>query len=248
MVYRTPALPGRRKEEIEERLAMLDRRVFSPRAGAPYDPSKPWIENALAEHGRRPFRAIVADTGPGQGIVDANTVDDRNELWRVDSGAMLMRQPAALADALALLLVASTRVVIVDPFFRADQPDKTAPLAAFCAALAGSGAAVEVHFGDNPRSYVLSMADAARYLPLRLPAGFRVTLRCWRERAGGARLHNRYLLTDIGGVQFGDSIEVGDPGHEDRVSILDERSHGRLWGQYLERLQRSKRLAKRGNS
>ena len=53
--------------------------------------------------------------------------------------------------------------------------------------------------------------------------------RCWKEWAGGARLHNRYLLTDIGGVQFGDEIEVGDPGHEDRVSILDEPSRVRLW-------------------
>ena len=80
--------------------------------------------------------------------------------------------------------------------------------------------------------YAKCMADAVRYLPRLLPPGSKVTLRCWNERPGGARLHNRYLLTDIGGVQFGDEIEVGDPGHEDRTSILDEPSLAKLWEHY----------------
>ena len=84
----------------------------------------------------------------------------------------------------------------------------------------------------EPRSYAKCMADAVRYLPRLLPPGSKVTLRCWNERPGGARLHNRYLLTDIGGVQFGDEIEVGDPGHEDRMSILDEPSLAKLWDHY----------------
>lgn len=46
-------------------------------------------------------------------------------------------------------------------------------------------------------------------------------------------MHDRYLLTDMGGVQFGDSIEGGEPGHEDRLSILDEPSRTQLWNQYL---------------
>jgi hypothetical protein len=33
-------------------------------------------------------------------------------------------------------------------------------------------------------------------------------------------------------VQFGDEIEVGDPGHEERVSILDEPSLVRLRNQH----------------
>jgi hypothetical protein len=40
-------------------------------------------------------------------------------------------------------------------------------------------------------------------------------------------------LTDVGGVQFGDSIERGEAAHEDRVSILEERSRADLWAKYL---------------
>ena len=125
-------------------------------------------------------------------------------------------------NVLDLLIRASSKIVYVSPFFRADQPDKTGPVVVD----------FEVHFRDEPRSYAMCMADTARNLPRLLPPRSRVTLRCWKERVGGARLHNRYLLTDIGGVQFGDEIEVGDPGHEDRVSILDEPSLVRLWNHH----------------
>ena len=38
---------------------------------------------------------------------------------------------------------------------------------------------------------------------------------------------------EVGGVQFGDGIEMGNAGHEDRLSILDEPSRLELWNQYL---------------
>jgi hypothetical protein len=233
MVYDCLRCPDVERKRIEERLALLDRRVFSPRVNGPYDPEKPWLENALVEHRRSRFRAIVAEGGGGPDVLDAGAVDDRCDLWRVEPGCMVPREVAAYMEALDLLFRASSQIIYVAPFFRADQPDKTAPVVAICDALAGSAVHVEVHFRDEPRSYAICMADAARYLPRLLPPGSTVTLRCWKERAGGARLHNRYLLTDIGGVQFGDEIEVGEPGHEDRVSILDEPSRARLWDQHV---------------
>ena len=232
MVYDNLRCPDVERKRIEERLAALDRRIFSGRSGSPYDPSKPWLENALIEHRRARFRAIVANEAAGPDVLDAASVDDRNDLWRVDSGGIVPRDAAAFVGMIELLLAASSRIVLVDPFFRADQREKTDPLVAFCTALAGAASPVEVHFRDEPRSYAICMADAARVLPGILPDGFKVTLRCWKERQGGARLHNRYLLTDVGGVQFGDSIEVGDAGHEDRVSILDEPSRARRWEHY----------------
>ena len=136
---------------------------------------------------------------------------------------------------LDLLFRASSRVVIVDPYFRAHQPDKTRPLTAFCNLLRGRGATLEIHFADNDQlpGYARFMTDAARALPGVVPSGSKVTLHCWKERAGGPRLHNRYVLTDVAGVQFGDSIEQGDVGHQDRVSILEEVSRASLRQQFL---------------
>jgi hypothetical protein len=56
----------------------------------------------------------------------------------------------------------------------------------------------------------------------------------WSQRPGGKRLHNRYLITNIGGVKFGDSVEQGQEGEDDHISILDESSREDLWSQFVD--------------
>jgi hypothetical protein len=79
----------------------------------------------------------------------------------------------------------------------------------------------------------MNMRDAARVLPKILPDGMKVCLHCWKERSGEKQPHNRYILTEVGGVQFGNSVEMGATGDEDRLSILDEPSRVTLWDQYV---------------
>jgi hypothetical protein len=232
LVYQQLRCPDIERKRIEERLAALDPRVFSGRSNAPFDPDDLWLDNAVRENERIPFRAIIATESRDPNVLDASAVDDREPLWRVDSGRRLPRAAADFVAAVRVLLAASRRVILVDPYFRADQREKSEPLVAFCSAVAGTQATIEVHFSDEPRSYELAMGQAEQYLPRLLPVGARVVLRCWRARERGERLHNRYLLTDIGGVQFGDGIEAGDVGQYDRVSILDEPSWSVLWEQY----------------
>jgi len=150
---------------------------------------------------------------------------------------MVDRDPVQVVALLRLLLQVSSHVAYVDPHFRADQADKASMLAAFCRALRTTVVPVEVHWSDEPQgmpSYKVCMGYADRALPGMLPLGVSVTLKCWRQRSGGDRLHNRYLLTDVAGVQFGDSIERGSAGEQDRVSILDEPSRAKLWAQYVQ--------------
>jgi hypothetical protein len=226
--------PDRERKQIEVRLANVDKRVFSRRSQADYDNAGSWFENAETEHRRVPFRAIIAaGARAGAHVLDGGEVDDRCDLWRVESGRLVSKDPASFARAIQLLLSASTRVVIIDPYFRADQDDKTRPLVAICKSLP-PGASLEIHFSDKSHGYDWCMQVATRALPKVLPSDMKVTLYCWRERAGGPRLHNRYILTDVGGVKFGDSIEAGDSGEKDHLSILDEPSRAELWEQYLE--------------
>ena len=232
LVYQQLQCPDVEKKRIEERLAALDRRVFSGRSGAQFDPDYTWLDNAIRENVRVPFRAIVSAESRPPNVLDASEVDDREPLWRADGGRRILRAADQFVEAVRVLLAASTRVLLVDPYFRSDQVDKTDALVALVAAVAGTRASIEVHFSDEPRSYALAMAEASRILPRVLPIGMSVTLRCWKQRAGGERLHNRYLLTDVGGVQFGDGIEVGEAGEHDRVSILDDPSWTALWLHY----------------
>jgi hypothetical protein len=77
------------------------------------------------------------------------------------------------------------------------------------------------------------MDQAARALPAAVPDGLKVSLHCWKERQGGKRFHNRFVLTDVGGVQFGDSVERGHAAQDDRISILEETSRATLWEDFV---------------
>lgn len=222
------------KSRIEVRLRNLDRRIFSPRSNAAYDPNRSWLENAVAEHERAAFRAVIAKSEVSglEHVLDASAVDDTVERWRTDQGALLLRDPALIVKSITLLLDASSHVLVIDPYFRADQGDKLVALREICAVVADRNVPVEVHFADEARGYAPCVADATRVLPDALPSNAKVTMHCWREQAGGPRLHNRFILTDVGGVQFGDGIERGERGHDDRISILEESTRARLWDQY----------------
>jgi hypothetical protein len=232
LVYECLRCPDVEKKRIGVRLEQLDKRVLSPRAGAIYDGARPWLENAVIENGRRPFHAILANgVAAKPNVVDGAAVDDSDPLWKVENGRFVSRDPAAFVAALELLLAASTRVLIIDPYFRADRDEKTRPVAAFCLAVGGS-ATVEVHFSEAHCSREEGMRIAERALPRALPSGAKITLHCWRVRPGGKRLHNRYVVTDVGGVKFGDGIEMGTSGQDDHLSILDETSRAAVWAQF----------------
>jgi hypothetical protein len=222
------------KKRITARLELAKKnRVFYRRLGTTYDGTQAWIDNARQEHARQAFRAIIACAASAEDyVLEASSLDESHARWQVDSGRLLSREPAVFVQALELLLTASSKVVIVDPYFRADQSDKTGPLTAFCNLIRGRINEVQVHFGPK-FGYAFCMQHAERALPSSVPAGMKVSLHCWTERAGGPRIHNRYLLTDVGGVQFGDSIEEGDPGQHDRVSILEEVTRARLWDEFV---------------
>lgn len=234
MVYRSlSSCPDVEKKRIIERLRGAKESIFSPRKNASYDGHKPWLENARAEHDRAPFHAIIAKAPPSAPhLLDGEAIDDQSARWRVESGRWLERDPAMIVEALGLLLRASQRVIIIDPYFRADQGDKLSSLTALWTVL-GPGVAVEIHSSSAKLSYSETMRHAERALPRNLPPGVRVTWHCWAPKEEDQRFHNRFILTDIGGVQFGDSIEKGEPGQVDRLSILDEPSRSKLWEQYL---------------
>ena len=57
-------------------------------------------------------------------------------------------------------------------------------------------------------------------------------VRRWRNRPGGDKLHNRYILTDVGGVQFGAGLDEGDQGATDDVTIIDDDTYRRRMVDY----------------
>jgi hypothetical protein len=73
-----------------------------------------------------------------------------------------------------------------------------------------------------------------RSLPEIIPNGVRVRILQWRERGRGEKLHNRFTLTDLGGVSFGVGLDDsdGEDGQTDDILLLNEGTYSLRFAQY----------------
>ena len=74
-----------------------------------------------------------------------------------------------------------------------------------------------------PIDYFREMCQ--KHIPGLLPKGLRLRFHRWN----GGELHNRYVLTERGGVMFGTGLDEGDSPPEDVVSLLDDETYRDCW-------------------
>jgi hypothetical protein len=82
---------------------------------------------------------------------------------------------------------------------------------------------IEIHAlfekGDATTDYL------QRKFKLIIPSGQTVTLYRWIEKPGGHDFHNRYILTDIGGVSLQHGLDAGAAGQIDDINRLEREQY-----------------------
>jgi hypothetical protein len=207
-----------------------------------WDESLNWLGNATAEHGRKPFRAILALANP-DGLAFVLKGEDVNEaitLWHVDKTRIVPRIAAQMAQAVGPLLLTSEVIRLTDPHFNPNREQYRVTLQGFLSAsLAGrvypAPRIVEVHLsadGDLKPTAEYFAARCQELLPGRIPSGVEVRFIRWHQKTGGEELHNRYVLTDLGGIRFGAGLDERDAGETDELEILDKDAYRVRYSQY----------------
>ncbi|RKG84395.1 hypothetical protein D7W82_22500 [Corallococcus sp. CA049B] len=217
-----------------------------------------WIGAAQAEHQAFPFGGIIVRTAstPHAALVVADQLGSwPNPAWS-PTAPPVARNAAALADALRPLLGVATEIRFVDPYFVPSDPTFWNPLAQFLTEAIRRrtpGVALEVHVracnGDrlrqmqqlHPTGGLRTVTDVARFDAKECIArvgqllGHRTSFRflVWSEN-GKEKLHNRYLLTNLGSVAVQSGLDEGPPRstHTDDLTVLSRDQHLKRWSQY----------------
>ena len=90
---------------------------------------------------------------------------------------------------------------------------------------------IQSHTGVILRKHRARVASAGTST-FYFPGGTHVLVRRLSEKPRGEKLHNRYILTDLGGVSFGIGLDDGDEGATDDVTLLDRDPYVVRWSQY----------------
>ena len=180
--------------------------------GRTFDGSQSWVDNALREHASRPFRGIICAAKPA-GCAEALTAadcDDENDLMEAPISRDVARVADSISDALFVLTASSEEIDIVDPFFdlRPEKGDFMGPITSLLTKLSIAGfcaKTIRIHFrthGTRPPDHILAR-DAPRLTRGLIPHSFKLQLFEWAQIPGGKDFHDRFILTNAGGLMIG---------------------------------------------
>ena len=201
-----------------ERLARkaLYRRNYVPDVG-----EKPWIDHAVAAHEDRPFRAILTDCYDGneESILSCEQDSVYDSRWAVPPDSEVTRNAEEMITAIRPMLDCAREVVLIDRNF---NPDKyrwrqfLMKLTEFLSMrpFSPSVGKVDFHFGDYIDVDHLQFL-CSEHIVDNLSTGMKVNFFVWPQD----ELHDRYVLTDVGGVRFGIGLDIWDGSGPEKVEV-----------------------------
>ena len=194
------------RKRLEEFLVLMKRSMVKRKNCCWSGANEDWLENALLEHARHPFQAILARNNP-ENRPSILTEDDLAESqctgWDTPHGITVSRNAEEMAAKVERLLTLCKWVKFVDPYFSSANRKHGQALSAFLSIIraerpVGPPEGIEIHTSGN----AASMDHLKEFFERIIPTGLTITLFQWQEKPGGQKLHNRYILTDLGGVSF----------------------------------------------
>lgn len=212
-----------------------------------------WIDKALAEHEQQKFDGILTTSGvdgkPEVITEDMLFRDPPPLAWAPPLNPPCRRNAEEFATALSPLLSRCREAVFVDPHFDPGQERFSKPLALMLkklwstnqmdrAPLAKIVTAASRDDLKKGRSGSFVLQRCEEKLPGILPKGRGIDLTILVERQAGEKLHNRYVLTLLGGISFGIGLDVADQGSalQDQTDDLCRLTSEQLkmrWQQYV---------------
>ena len=230
--------------ELQRLTALFNRlkETMIYRQGIAYDGTQSWLENAVCENTRYPFQAILALENPHCHIkVIPNESIDSHKKWDVNDSATPLRNAAAMAIPISALLRNSLTIIFVDPYFDPRKHRWREPLKVFLE-----------HSIKNPRlkdkerievhtsTRILWEGEKTfeevcrKKLPDCIPQNMKVKVKRWKQKDCGEKFHNRYILTDLGGVMFGTGLDTGEGSETDDVNLMKRATYELRWSQYAD--------------
>jgi len=207
------------------------------KSGRLYDDDLDWIDNAIKQQDdEKPFHAVVSTRAiPEKRVLSAEELSDLNPLWSVQRTRIVPRRADDMAQVVSKFLFTAKHIIFVDPHFGPENSRYRRAFRAFLqVATQGRNTkmpVVEIHTSAKSTEEFFREECHSEFTKF-IPAGLTVRFVRWAARDGGQPLHNRYILTDLGGVSFHHGLDEGKEGETDDVSLLDHDSYVQRWEEY----------------
>jgi len=206
------------------------------RDGSVYNGDISWLENAEAEYGRHPFAAIIAMANPRNHeavILERVLGASENSRWDKPFAITPTRDAKALAEAVSAMLENCSELHLVDPHFGPENRRHRVVLEELLtAAMSKRDSALRVILHCSNKSTLEFFQESTARMGSYLPDGITIYFKRWNERDGGEKFHNRYILTDLGGVTFGIGLDAGEDTQTEDINLMSAKQYRLRWEQF----------------
>lgn len=226
-------------ERITALIYILSEKMIS-RQNVQYDGSISWLKNAERENNRKKFHAILAASNPRNhaDVLNGKNLGVNSEnRWDLNSEKIIERKADKMAEAVLSMLSNCTMAIFIDPHFGPENARHRRTIKEFMQVLAQNRNnlplnRVEIHTQEKSAEDFFKN-ECEDKMPKCIPTGVKVRFVRWKQKDSGEKLHNRFILTDIGGVKFGVGLDDGRSGETDEVSLLTKETYELRWSQYV---------------
>ncbi len=201
-----------------------------------YNKELNWSENILCENEKHNFGHIIsADNLDIPNYLDFNGFLEINYPLQ----KRIRKTIEDIDSSTSSLLRLSAEVILVDPYFKGSSRWLNV-LKAIVASVFNynSNSAINIVIIFDGSKQNATTAEHIKYniqrVNINIPEGkeLNIIIRSLSEKAGGPSLHNRYLLTELGGFCFPYGLDESDA--TDDIFILNKENHNINWLQYTD--------------
>ena len=218
------------KLRLIEKLKRVKKVIFSVKHRKFLHRGGQWLEQVLKQHELDPFHAIIVVEKPTEynpAIVAVSEIEEDHKLFRVDRTQKIQRVGSEIANALEEFLKSAKILLFIDPYF--NDLEKYRETLGACLKLLQRDKLneinCEVHHSNENFGYKMQDRINVNKKVINgvIPQGLSVDFYTWREKDLGEDFHDRYLLTDRGGVTLGAGFS--EEGKDENVEITLLQHH-----------------------
>lgn len=202
--------------------------------------NREWLSNAIDTHAIWPFRAILTDEYSGdEPYILCNNLDlITHSCWCVSISVTIKREVNEMVNAIKPLLEIAREIMLIDRNFRLVDRNSHPTLRYKSVLLEILETVSNKEFGPPVKKLTYHVGgkyftkeelerQCDLYIKDSLPRGIRLEFVFWPWD----KLHDRFVLTEIGGVDFGQGLDecTGYGPEEVKVSRISNADHQRWW-------------------
>jgi hypothetical protein len=213
------------------------------RSNLQWEADNDWLRNVKDEFKRRTFRGIVANEAASESVIPGGTIfEGSSQRWEVNDGQLTLpvrQQASAIAEALRPLLQEGLEWYLIDPYFSPQRKvcrDVIQALANEVPAGREFKLCIVCRRTDTESDKSNLSEKEFNRQSERMAKSLPPTCHIEFKRFPAALMHDRFILTRVGGVMSSNSFEdrVSEPSRTTQLTVLGRTVYSEEWGKWVE--------------